>query len=164
MNVADPSPGTTNQITAPPMVGPFIAYLQVGGTHKHGCDWVLSRSPEPHQILPASTPQPCTRDHQKGWDLEGVVAATNTPHINHLPHFKTMSELNTQAPIIELTDDQLELVEEGSFDRVAAESIVFPSGSSHGQREDLPHINDPCTDNQPPAPPRASVWSVGSCR
>ena len=37
-----------------------------------------------------------------------------------------MSELNTQAQIIELTDDQLELVEGGSFERRVNETHMLP--------------------------------------
>ena len=37
-----------------------------------------------------------------------------------------MTELNTQAQIIELNDDQLELVEGGSFERVVNETFLLP--------------------------------------
>ena len=91
----------------PPVIDPFTNWLNVRGVNGHhkrcsfnrgvaqlpalglglsaspswgrqGYDWVLSRSPEHHQIMPASTPQPCTWVHQKGCDLEGVEGTT--PH------------------------------------------------------------------------------------
>ena len=86
-------------------------------THKQGCDWFLSRSPEPHQTLPAFAPQPCTGVHQKGCDLEGVEGAT--PHTS-LNHFKTMTTSNhaqadvtAEDQILELTEGLLEAVEGG---------------------------------------------------
>ena len=46
----------------------------------------------------------------------------NTPYITHSTHFKTLTELNTdyntQAQIIELTEDQLEAVEGGGIGKV----------------------------------------------
>ena len=42
--------------------------------------WDLTGSPELHQNLLGSTPEPCSGVHQKGCDLEGVEGATNTPN------------------------------------------------------------------------------------
>ena len=41
-------------------LGFFITHPQEGGTHKQGCNWVLSCSPEHHQNLAYAPPQPCT--------------------------------------------------------------------------------------------------------
>ena len=99
--------------------GFFIAYLQEKQTHKQGCVWALSHSPESHQNLPGSTPHPCTEFQQDACDLEGVEGATPQTSLIQLT-FKTMTTSNhaqadvtAEDQILELTEDQLEAVEGG---------------------------------------------------
>jgi hypothetical protein len=76
---------------------------------------VLTHLPVAHQNLAGSTPELCSGSHKKGCDLEEVEGET-PPHITHTQFtFKTMTELNAQFQIIELTDDQLKLVAGGAI-------------------------------------------------
>ena len=81
-----------------------------------GSEPFTSTSPAPHQNLALPPPHPCTGVHQKGCDLEGVEGAT-PQHITHSTHFKTITErntdYNTQAQIIELSLDELEVINGG---------------------------------------------------
>ena len=72
---------------------------------------VLTHSPEAHQNLMGSTPDLCSGLHQKSCDLEGVEGATppRTTHIRFT--FKTMTELNAESQIVELTEEQVESIE-----------------------------------------------------
>jgi hypothetical protein len=74
-------------------------------------DKALNHSPVAHQNLVGSTPMLCSGFHQKSCDLEGVEGATppNTTHIRFT--FKTMTELNAESQIVELTEEQVESIE-----------------------------------------------------
>ena len=89
----------------------------------------------------ASSPQPCTGFHHKGCDLEGVKGAQiSHTSLTQLTRIKPMNQLNTQVPVVELTDELLEQISAG-FDVIAPEPGEPPEDDSWWIKRHLPGLH-----------------------